>query len=395
MKKNIAGLFTLIFLMSGTVFAKDLVDPEVVHSQNFFAWKVYQKIREQNPESNHIYAALGTGTLLRLFYDGLRGPVKEDLAKALEVEGIEPEAVYNRNGGLWILSRNTEKEQVNYREPVTFLGNEATAFVEDFLRKAKFYQIIPKSYDLKHPYMPATIQQWAEGTTGKKPFDLTGYFDPDSPVAIFQAFRFEGKWAADFKTDKDRLSFTSQSGEIKEVQSISDSGHFDFYREDRFEAASLPFGTGRYGLFIFKPAENSSLEDFMKTLTPEDLESWLVGFLDRPGKVRIPLFSVESDWDLRAGLKAVGLERLFTYGPDFSQVFTNAGGKNFLGSFEQRAFFEAGSESAETLKPVPEDPDASAKREFISFTADRPFFFLIRDNKTRIWLAFGAVTHFE
>jgi serine protease inhibitor len=126
-----------------------------------------------------------------------------------------------------------------------------------------------------------------------------------------------------------------------------------------------------------------------------NLDSWLVGFLDRPGKVRMPLFSVESDWDLREILKSLGMNRAFSEGADFRQAFTNAFGRTYLGSFQQKAFFETSAESMPASVQVPPDIDASPRHEHFSLSVDRPFFFLIRDNKTKVWLALGTVTKLD
>jgi serine protease inhibitor len=387
--------FILFFLAVNPVFAKDLVDPDLVYSQNQLALKIFQKAEPQSKEANKIFAPLGTATLLRFFYQGARGPAQQEMAAVLGVEGLEPEVVANRNAGLWMLSKNSDKEEVEYFAPMSFLGAQDTAVLEDFARKAAFFKITPKSYDLKHPYMPYTINDWIKNNTAKKIQDATRYFDPSSPLALFEAFYFKGKWGDHFRTEKKPLPFTAADGSQNPVDFMTADGNFGYYREDSFEAVSLPFSTGRYGLYVFLPAKNSDLNALLSGLTAGGLESSLKGFLERPGKVTIPKFTVQSGWDLRSVLKSLGMEKAFTEGADFRLIFTSLTGRTFLGSFEQQAVFVADEESVPSRGPVPQDIDVSPRHERFSLTAGRPFFFLVRDNKTQVWLALGTVTRLE
>ncbi len=389
-----AGIFILALFLSRSVFAEDLVDPQMVQAQNKFALKSFQKLAANNPEGNKIFSALGTGTLLRLFYRDSGGVTREEMAKVLEIEGLEPEVVTNRNGGLWVLSRNTGKpEEVEYWSPMTFLGSDQTEFREDFLRRAGFYKIIPRSYDLKHPFMPVTINEWVKTNTSRRIDNLTLSFDPESPVAVFDAFYFKGKWGVPFNKEEKPAGFF-KNGSGNAVSFMAAEGNFDFYRDDTFEGVNLPFSTGRYSLYVLVPSAQTALPDFVASLNASDLENWLRGFLDRPGRVEIPAFRTESDWDVRALLKSLGMERAFSENGDFRQAFANVHNHHFLGSFEQKAVFFVDTESVGAPRTaVPYDIDASPRHERFSLSVNRPFFFILRDNKTGIWLAAGSVSN--
>lgn len=388
-------LLLMIFSAQLPAFAKDLVDPQLVYAQNKFALKAFKNAHGENKEANQVFAPMGPGTLLRLFYPNTGREEQLEMASVLEVEGIEPEVVANRNAGLWMLTRNTDKEEVEYYSPMSFLGAEQTSLVEDFTRKASFFKIIPKSYDLKHPYMTYTINDWIKNNTQKQIVDVTKYFDPDSPLALFEAFYFKGKWGNAFTEEKQPLGFNNADGNPKPVKAISAEGNFGFYRVSKYEAVSLPYSTGRYGLFIFLPSKGSSLQEFIEETSQADFEACLGGLLDRPGKVTLPEFTVQSSWDLRALLKSLGLKKVFNEGADFHQSMTNAFGKTYFGSFEQQSVLVVNEEAVGKQIAVPHDIDASPRHEHFSMTVDRPFFFMIRDNKTQIWLALGTVTKLE
>lgn len=385
-------LLAAAFLPSA--FSEDLVDPAMVESQNKFGLKVFQKLAEQNADKNVLFAPLQTGALLRMFYDAAAGQTQKEMASVLETGAMTQEEVFNRGAGLWMLSQNTEKEEVEFLSPLTFLGSQDTHFTDDFARRTLFYKMKPMSYDFHHPYMTATIMDWIQKSTKRKIQNVTSYFDPDSKVVLLDGFYFKGKWAVPLRDRRKPHPFTAASGIEKPTTFMTASAPFEFYKDDHFEAVNLRYSTGRYSLYVFLPDAGKKLAEFLSSLREEKIQNWISGFLERPGTVNLPKFRAQNNWDLRPVLQLLGMKTAFEPQADFKQAFLVDSGPGPLGSVEQAAVFEAYEDAVPKPPPLVEEDEAISSGDHFTLTAGRPFFYIIRDNKTGVWLALGAVSEF-
>lgn len=380
--------FFFILLLNSSAFAEDKIDPAIVNSQNAFAVKSFQAIYAQKERPNLFFAALDAGTFLRSLIPFVKKPHLETLLQVLETGKLTVEEIPNRSAGLWMISHNKEKEDIDYYAGMSLIGEYSIQFKPDFLARQKFYKIIPRSYDLKHPGMTASVEMWLKDSSKSKLWGITDYFDPEGPLNFFQGYYFKGRWSWEMETVSSG-NFKNPEKEMS-VPMLAVSGPFEFYKDDVFEAVSIPYGTGLYSLFIFMPAESVTLPDFIEKLNEKDLREWTSAFLERPGRVVFPFFSVSNNLDLRKNFKSMGLESFFAPPANFVAI-GQAPFQIYLGSMEQKAVFEMDEKSvANPLQRVPEI-DAGAQRDHFNFTASRPFFFMLRNNKTRVFSGLGVV----
>lgn len=384
-----AFLFILILSSASAALAEDRIDPAIVDSQNRFAVKNFQAVYAQKEKPNVFFAPLNTGTFLRTLIPFTKGPAQETLLKTLETGDMAAEEIANRSAGLWMISQNTEKEEIEYYSPMSVLGNKSVEFKPDFLGRLKFYKILPKSYDLGHSGMKKSLEDWAAQNSNKNNYHITDYFDPESPVVFLEGFYFKGRWAAQFENVSTSRFHNAENKELH-VPMLAASGPFEFFKDDAFEAVNLPYGTGLYSLFIFMPSEPGTLPEFVRGLTADGLKKWTAEFLERPGRVLFPRFTVRNNLDLRKTLKTSGLETFFVPAVEL-QLIAQAPRRIYLGSMEQSAVIELDGKSvSKPLQPVPEI-DGSAQQDSFSFKARHPFFFMLRNNKTRAIAGLGVI----
>lgn len=385
-----AFLFILLTSLSvSAARAEDIIDPLIVDSQNRFAVKTFQAVYAQKETPNVFFAPLNAGTFLRSLIYFTQGPALPALLSALETGDMSPDEVTTRSAGLWMISQNKEKEEIEIYSPMSVLGNKDVEFKQDFAGRLKFYKIFPKSYDLNHEGMKKSLEEWIVQNSNKKNYYITNYFDPGTPVVFMEGFYFKGRWAAKFETVSTSRFHNAQGKELH-VPMLAASGPFEFFKDDAFQAVNVPYGTGLYSLFIFMPSEPGTLSDFVGALTADNLKNWTRQFLERPGRVLFPRFTVRNSIDLRKAFKASGFETIFSPEADFSLI-AQAPRRIYLGSMEQSAVIELDGQSVS--KPLPHVPelDGSAQQDSFSFKARRPFFFMLRNNKTRAIAGLGAV----
>jgi len=143
-------------------------------------------------------------------------------------------------------------------------------------------------------------------------------------------------------------------------------------------------------MVVFLPRKIDGLGEFEKSLTVENLTKWLGAINHGQVKVTFPKFKFTSQIALAGVLKAMGMPDAFSEGADFSGMTTME--RLFISEVIHKAFVavdEEGTEAAAatavawetTSLPPPPKP----------FTADHPFLFLIKHNKTGAVLFMGRV----
>src|SRR5262249_23648371 len=142
-------------------------------------------------------------------------------------------------------------------------------------------------------------------------------------------------------------------------------------------------------MVVVLPRKADGLAKVEEDLTAEKLAGWAKAAKSVETRVFLPKFKIEWDKELVPVLKAMGMKAAFTGDADFSGMHT-AQEKLMITNVIHKAFVavdEEGTEAAAATAVV--FGRASAPVEPKVFRADRPFLFLIRDNKTNSVLFLG------
>ena len=163
-----------------------------------------------------------------------------------------------------------------------------------------------------------------------------------------------------------------------------------------FKALEMPYKGKDLSMVVFLPDAVEGLAALEAKLSSENLAAWL-GRLDerKPSKIDVgfPKFKVTSEFLLNEVLEAMGMPDAFDERKaDFSGMRETARREGlYIQAVVHKAFVKVNEEGTEAaaatavvmgLRGLPP-----------SFVADRPFLFLIRDNRTGAVLFLGRVAN--
>lgn len=144
-------------------------------------------------------------------------------------------------------------------------------------------------------------------------------------------------------------------------------------------------------MLVFLPT--AGIDAFERDLDPERLESWIDSLRASERRhldLLLPKLRLETRYDLPGTLSAMGMPIAFTNSADFTGMtdeerlkIDRAIHQTFLLIDEKGT--EAAAATVISMVPVSVPPPA------IPFHADRPFFFLIRDNRSGAVLFMGRI----
>lgn len=142
---------------------------------------------------------------------------------------------------------------------------------------------------------------------------------------------------------------------------------------------------------IFLPRPQKNIDSLIAEFNEENWDNWINSFSKDSGDIYIPKFTLEYELTLNEVLKALGMEIAFDpYQADFTKMYKPGG--IWIGKVKHKTFVEVNEEGTEAAAVTsveivlgPDDPSGFYMR------VDRPFVFVIRENKSQAILFMGKI----
>ncbi|MGH9857126.1 MAG: serpin family protein, partial [Acidobacteriota bacterium] len=216
----------------------------------------------------------------------------------------------------------------------------------------------------------------------------------DSVVFLINAIYFNGKWTREFDASKTKPErFTTASGSAKQVPLMRQKGTYSYLEEPDFQAISLPYGNGRLSMYVFLPAEASSLKAFHGSLTADNWNKWMNGFDKGEGEIAFPRFNVEYEVELTHALKSLGIRSAFDpQNADFGAMIR--GPLAYISAVKHKAVAEVteeGTVAAAATSTEMRVVSMQIPNRTFRMIVNRPFLFAITDNTSGLILFIGSV----
>ena len=373
----------------------DALDSRLVAGNETFGFKLFAEVTKQDAGKNVFISPASVGLALAMTYNGAEGETKQAMSRALEAGGMSLDELNHAYAQLKAaLDSPDPKVQLSIAN--SLWAKKGITFKPDFIQRDKqFYGAEVTALDFNDPAAAATINSWVADKTKGKIDKIVDQIDAQSILFLINAIYFKGKWSVEFdkaKTKDD--TFTTGSGQRKRHPMMQQSGKYNYYEDKTFQAVSLPYGGGRVSMYIFLPANGTSLVDAQKNLTAANWDSWMKQFVQTQGDISVPRFRVEYEIGLNEALKALGMGIAFDPARANFTGMVQTSENAFISRVKHKTFAEVNVEGAEAAAATSvEMRVTSAMRPPKAFRmiVDHPFFFAIRDNKTGTMLFMGSI----
>ena len=174
---------------------------------------------------------------------------------------------------------------------------------------------------------------------------------------------------------------------------MNQKAEFGYTETDTFQALELPYVDEELSMVILLPKKFDALDEFEKTLTPDNLTQWLANIHKREVVVFVPKFKMTSQFSLASVLKSMGMKDAFSSDANFSGI--NGKRDLFISAVIHKAYVEVNEEGTEAAAAtgVVMRLTSIGPASIPVFRADHPFLFLIRDNLSGGILFIGRVAN--
>ena len=390
-----AKLIGIVVCATGLLAHASSAEQEKLATANTgFAFDLLKEIAREQPGTNVFISPFSVSSVLQMVANGAVGDTKAEMQRVLKTTGLPPEA-------LNVAGRDLNQSLNSQANVILNLAN-AIWFQEGFHLKpgfvatnSRFFQAKLAPLDFRKPESAQTINDWADNRTHGKIKDVVKYpFDPLTRVILANAIYFKGKWKDPFdKSQTKPRMFRLPNGESKQAPMMWQHRHFGYQENDDFQAVRLGYAGRHLEMIVFLPKTNSNPQNILTKLSAGSWQDDILSqFADREGTLVFPKFELKYEVQLKDLLKALGMKSAFAMDANFSAM---ADEPLFVSEVKQKSFVEVNEEgtvaAAVTGVHMTAIGVTRAPEKPFEMIVDRPFFFVIEDDKTQSILFMGVV----
>ncbi|KFO86485.1 Serpin B6 [Buceros rhinoceros silvestris] len=357
-----------------------------------FALDLLRKLCENKSRQNLFFSPFSISSALAMILLGSGGNTKAQIAKVLHLNKAED--AHNEYQSLLSEINNPNTEYI-LRTANRLYGEKTFEFVSSFIESSeKLYHAGLEQTDFMNAWEDSRkqINAWVEERTEGKIQNLLaeGLLDSQTSLVLVNAIYFKGNWEKQFNKERTReMPFQINEKETKPVQMMikKDTFNMTYIGDIETKILELPYVGNELSMIILLPDAiqdgSTGLQRLERELTYEKLMDWINPEMMDSTEVRVslPRFKLEEDYDLKPLLSSLGMSDAFDMA-DFSGI--SAGNELVLSRVVHKSFVEVNEEGT-AMKAAPATAAVMMLRCALivpEFTADHPFLFFIRHNKT-------------
>lgn len=350
------------------------------------SWSLYNRLQQK--DENSLFSPLSAIMALGMVENGISGSTLKEMEQAL---GLDPKQ-FNTIAKASFAQSEDEKKMLALANSMWVNKELASSLNESYqnLLKEDYHgEAFLSDFAQKDVYV---VNSWISDHTDGQIQNIIKNLNDDTAVLLINALSFEAPWMDEFTDAQVQLTdFTDIDGVVKSVPMLCGS-EYSYIETDQLEGCRLPYENPRYSLILLLPKE----EDLNTALEKTDAAPLLKAVNESEGKevnFKFPQFELEQKLSLIDPLKEMGMNEIFENG-DFSGMMSEDSSRLFISNILQKSlltFNQKGTKGASTTEVEIKTTSAMPDENPIELTYDRPFFYIVMDERTNVPVFMGSV----
>jgi serpin B len=358
---------------------------------NRFALAMFRNVSAA-AKSNPFFSPLSLNLALGMLYNGTSDDTRTELA---QVMGFADFTEAEINDYYLLMS-----DALLSVDPLTELGiANSIWYRKGFAVKPTFVSINQQyfsaevqSLDFGSPDAASVVNGWCADKTKDKIKEIIEPPIPDNVVMyLINALYFKSKWQYTFdKSESREADFTKASGDAVRATFMRHTATLPYYLDEHVQCVEMPYGNQAFSMVVVLPQGGTSVEQLVEKFDSETWQGITDGLRERKVSVTFPRFKVECEIGLNEPVQQAGIQRIFDDGGllNISDDLRLA-----VSNIKQKTFVEVNEEGTEAaaVTVVEMELTSAGPSSPVSFNADRPFLYLIREKSTGVILFVGRL----
>lgn len=373
---------------------------KVITANNQFAVAMYQQINGQpdqdQADKNVFFSPYSLSTAMAMLYAAAEGETKQQIQKtfyypSMDILNPNSAALYN---------------QFNKPNPDYKLATVNDLWMQQGLTPNKAYVDTVQRYyggqvtnlDFEGSPDPSRIiinKKIAQHTNQMIPELLPKGSIPSSVVAVLtNAVYFKGDWKMPFEANSTyEQPFYPLTGEPSDVKMMNMQADFGYSEDKQVQVVQLPYKGDHLSMLVVLPKskDKAAMQQLVQDLSADKIQQWNKGLVTQEVNLSLPKFNLAERYDMKGLLSDMGMPSAFKDKATF-KLFDEPLAIKVDDVYHQAVVIvdEKGTEAAAATAIVAVEASAPISQP-VEFTADHPFMFMIKDNKTDAILFLGQV----
>ena len=338
-----------------------------------FQSTLFNKMNKEKKGENLIISPLSIFQILSLTANGAKEQTLTEMLELLQCENID------------------QLNQINYRILIAFEKfstiDIANAIMTKFTPVEEFTTIAKKYLATIEPLISVDqVNEWCYNKTHGKIDKILKELDPFTLIILINAVYFKGEWRSKFQSTLTKpLPFYNLGSEEKNVDTMIQIDHFNYYEDKKVQAVELNFREDYMSAIIILPAEGTDINKYIDTLSISNSEYKKIidGLKYSKVHIQLPKFELRFEQKLNEILKDMGMYDAFI--PSVAN-FTGLRkeGDLFISQVIHKTYlkvFEDGCEAAAVTAVDGAGGAMPVKETIYDMKINRSFLFLLKNSK--------------
>ncbi|XP_020754812.2 serpin A3-7-like [Odocoileus virginianus] len=372
-------------------------DHSLASSNTDFAFSLYKKLALENPNKNVIFSPLSISIALAFLSLGARGSTVTEILEGLKFNLTETPETEIHQGFQHLLqtfSRPSNELQLSVGNAM-FMPEELN-LLDKFRKDAEaFYasEVLPINFKDSEAAIKL-INEYVKNKTHGKIEKLFNDHDQLTDLILLNYIFFKAQWKTPFDPDRtyDSDFLVSEDTRVK-VPMMTLGLETPYFRDEELGCTlvELTYTSNDSALLILP--DEGKMQDLEAKLDPETLMRWRKSLHPRYiHKLRLPRFSISSDYKLKDILSQLGMKKIFTSNANFSGI-TNEH-KLAVSQVVHKAVLDVGEEGTEGAAATAVLVlGSSLIPNELTISFNRPFLISILHKDTQSIIFLGKVTN--
>ena len=345
----------------------------LIHSFNCsFQAALFNRMNKEKKGENLIISPLSIFQALSLATNGAKEKTQSEMLELLQSDTIE------------------ELNEINYK--IISLFKEfttidiANAVMTIFTPLEDFSNIALKYLAPIEPLESAEqVNNWCSNKTHGKIDKILDELDPNTLMIILNAVYFKGEWTSKFNSHvTKKLPFYNFGSEEKEIDTMTQIAHFNYYEDKKVQAIELRFIKDFMSAIILLPVEGTDINKYIDTLSisNEEYNKIIKGLNYAKVHLQLPKFELRFEETLNDVLINLGMYNAFDpIKADFRGLREE--GDLFISRVIHKTYlkvFEDGCEAAAVTEIDIAGNSMPIEEKIYDMKINRPFLFLLKNN---------------
>lgn len=358
-------------------------DDTFINAQVDFAVNLFKKTVSVDKNKNVLISPLSATLALAMTFNGADGETKKEFERLMGNITVE-----QLNEYLYSYINNLDDSEIKLNIANSIWVKNGFTIKEDFLKANKnYYNSEVFGADFNSDTVN-DINKWASDNTDNMIDNLASNDDitKNTVMCLINALLFDADWENQYSHSDATQTFTNINGEKKTVQTLKCSA-YTYYDNEKATGFKKNYANNNFSFVALLPDGN--INDYVSNLNGKELLETLNNPQEVTANTQMPEFTYECNYDMINLLSPLGVVSAFDESKaDFSKISNDL----YISKSIQKTKIsvnEVGTKAA-AVSATFMTKGFMSDREY-EVILDRPFIYMIVDNRTNLPIFIGAV----